>query len=68
MMRMRIHKDEDARSCFTCIEVASYQGIELRQRVFDIKDFLVKREGFGLDIEGELGKGDEIGGGWEILG
>ena len=64
---MRIYKDEDARSCLTCIEVASYQGIELRQRVFDIKDFFVKRERLGLDVEGEFGQRNEIRGGCEVL-
>lgn len=52
---------------FTCIEVASYQGVKLGQRVFDIKDFLIKRERLGLDIESEFGQRDEIGGGCEVV-
>ena len=53
--------------CFTKIKVADHQGVELGQWVFNVKNLLIKREGLGLDVEGELGQRDEIRGGCEVF-
>ena len=67
MIRVRIWKGQEAGSCFTCVEVACDQGVKLGQRVFNIKDFLIKWECLGLYIECELGQRDKIGSGCEVF-